>query len=63
MFIHNVNRNVMHQFLEQVIFTHHSLYSVVVLLQRECRSDITCSFPDPAPLFFLLDERAGLGQN
>ena len=28
---------------------YHSLYRAVVLLQRECRSEITCSFPNTNP--------------
>ena len=35
----------------------------VVLLQRECRSEITYSPPNPNPNFFVLDERADPGQN
>ena len=35
----------------------------VVLLQHEYRSEITYSFPNPNPNFFVLDERADPGQN
>ena len=39
------------------------LYWAVVHIQRECRSEITCSFPNPNPNLFGLDERADLGED
>ena len=39
------------------------LYWAVVLLQRECRSEITYSPPNPNPNCFVLDERVDPGQN
>ena len=61
--IDNVNISKIHYMIGETKCVAITVILGVVLLQRKCRSEDTCSYPNPTPYFFVMGTRADPSQN